>query len=105
MDIKNLQTIKVDGTWYFGELVESEGSINIKHVQKWKDSSIQTINAWIKGYNLGELGTIKCSSMTPYLMEPLTAKQVILLEQRMAIMGYVKKTAIAQLENNFFDEE
>ena len=107
MNIENLQTIKVDGIWYLGELAESEGSIEIKHAQKWmdrSDDSGQTFNAWIKNYNLGELQTIKCSSVTPYLIKPLAAKQVILLEQRMAIMGYVKKTAIAQLENNFFDE-
>ncbi len=108
MNIENLQTIKVDGTWYLGELVESEGSIEIKHAQKWMDrteDSVQTFDAWIKSYNLCELQTIKCSSVTPYLVKPLAAKQVILFEQRMAVMGYVKKTAIAQLENDFFDRE
>ena len=106
MNIENLQTIKVDGNWYLGQLVELEGSIEIGHAQKWMDRSEdaeQTFNAWIKGYNLGELGTIKCSMVTPYLTKPLTVKQVILFEQRIAIMGYVKKTAIAHLENDFFD--
>jgi len=107
MNVENLQKIKVDGTWYLGDLLESEGTIEVKRARAFdEDADIDEVfDDWIKKQNIEELQTFKCSKVSPYLVESLTVKETILFNQRAAIMDYIKMTALARLENSFFEKD
>jgi hypothetical protein len=55
---------------------------------------------WFKAFNIGECKTVTMGPNTGFAVTPLTRKETMLVEELKARMGYVKKNAVAFLEND-----
>lgn len=104
--MENLVIIKTSSTNWLCELLDNKDKTILLKAVDIKEYSIpKQIDAWICLNNLGELSTVKLSKTEGYSVKELNKKDKIYLKERCAEMEEIKKTAIHQLENDYFKDE